>query len=508
MALSGCSLICKGKCVADSLKILLVSSECAPFAKTGGLADVVAALPKALAEDGHDVRVVMPFYRQVAKGKHGISAIEQRVALDPKGLPEGMPADFGLRQGVLTGTSIPVYFIDQPAYYDREGLYGDAQGDYPDNIDRYVFFARATLALAKAIKFQPDVLHGNDWHAGMLPVYLRTAFKDDPFFERSGSLLTVHNLAYQGLFPEQAFSRCGLDWSLFNAEALEFYGQLNFMKGGLSFADRLNTVSPRYAEEIKTPEFGCGLEGVLRRRSVDLSGIINGVDTDVWDPSKDPNLTLRYHAGSLDNKEALKKQLIQELGLPAMPGAALVGMVTRLDNMKGLSLVEEVMDYMMHLDLQFVLLGSGEPRYHEYFQRLVEMYPERAAVRLTYDDSMAHKIEAASDIFLMPSRFEPCGLNQLISLRYGTVPVVRAVGGLADTIKEADLRAGTGNGFTFHEYNSMALFNAIKRALAAYTEKPAWRELQARGMAEDHSWSASAKKYEALYREIVAARQA
>ncbi len=492
--------------MAESLKILLVSSECAPFAKTGGLADVVAALPKALTHSGHDVRVVMPFYRQVAKGDFSIGGIEQQVTLGPAGLQEGMPNNFGLRQGVLSGTSVPVYFIDQPTYYDRVGLYGDAQGDYADNVDRYIFFARATLALAKAIKFQPDVVHCNDWHSGLLPVYLRTTFKEDPFFEKTGSLMTVHNLAYQGLFPDQAFSRCGLDWSLFNAEALEFYGQLNFMKGGLSFADRLNTVSPRYAEEIKTPEFGCGLEGVMRRRSADLSGIINGVDIDVWDPAKDAYLPLSYHAGALDNKEALKHKIIKELGLPAMPGAALVGMVTRLDNMKGLSLVEEVMDYMMHLDLQFVLLGSGEPKYHEYFKKLVEMYPERASVHLVYNDELAHKIEAASDIFLMPSRFEPCGLNQLISLRYGTVPVVRAVGGLADTIKEADLKAGTGNGFVFHEYNSMALFNAIKRALAAYGDKSAWRQLQGRGMAEDHSWSASAKKYEALYRDIVAIR--
>lgn len=485
----------------DAFRILVVSAEVAPFAKTGGLADVVGALPRALAALGHDVRVLMPWYRQLRLSGVPAPLVYPELRLDESPLPEDMPRSFHLRVGALPGSQVPVYFVEQDAYFDREGIYGDSGGDYADNGDRFLFFGRAALAAARALDFRPDVIHLNDWHTGFIPVILRTQLADDPFFAGTGTLFTIHNLAYQGLFPDWQFGRTGLDWGLFNAEGLEFYGQLNTMKGALLYSDLINTVSPRYAEEIKTQEFGCGLEGVLRGRAVDLCGIINGLDVDEWDPSRDPHLPLQYGPDTLEKKEQVKRAVKAELGLPDAE-VPLLAMVTRLDNMKGLALVDEVSDYLMHLDLQFALLGTGEPRFHDSFARLAQYYPEKASVNLKFDNALAHRLEAAADIFLMPSRFEPCGLNQLISLRYGTVPLVRSVGGLADTVREFDPKTGTGNGFVFHEYNSMALFNAVQRALEVYKDKQAWRRLQLNGMTEDHSWMASAKEYEKLYRKI------
>jgi starch synthase len=488
------------------MKILLVSAEVAPFAKTGGLADVAGALPLALGARGHDVRVLMPWYRSMAQGGVASTLVKAGLPLLGPPVPEDMPATFDLREGVLPGSSVRCYFIDQPAYFDRERLYGDGEGDYRDNGDRFAFFSRAALSAAKAVGFAPDVFHLNDWHTGLIPVYLRTLLADDKFFEASGSLFTVHNLAYQGLFPDWQFGRTGLDWGLYTSEGLEFYGQMNIMKGALLFSDKLNTVSPRYAEEIRNVEFGCGLEGVLRGRGGDLSGIINGLDTKEWDPAQDSFLPLRYDADTVDKKRQVKAALRQELGLPD-DDVPIVAMVTRLDHQKGLSLVEEIADYLMHLDLQFVLLGTGDPRYHDSFQRLAETYPEKASINLRFDNGLAHRIEAGADIFLMPSRFEPCGLNQLISLRYGTVPVVRSVGGLADTVQEHDHRSGKGNGFTFSEFSSMALFNAVQRAVELHKDPGHWRKLQLIGMAEDHSWDASAAEYEKLYAQIAASKK-
>ena len=493
--------------MSRALKILLVSAEVAPFAKTGGLADVVGALPLALAARGHDVRVLMPWYRSMAAGGVKAAVVKRGLTLPGDPVPEDMPATFDLREGVLPGSAVKCYFVDQPAYYDRERLYGDDAGDYRDNGDRFAFFSRAALGAAKALAFQPDVFHLNDWHSGLIPVYLKTRLADDPFFRRSGSLFTVHNLAYQGLFPDWQFGRTGLDWGLFTSEGLEFYGQMNTMKGALLFSDKVNTVSPRYAEEIRSVEYGCGLEGVLRGRNGDLSGIINGLDTKEWDPAADAFLPQRYDADNLEKKKAVKAALRRELGLPD-EDVPIVAMVTRLDPQKGLNLVEEIVDYLMHLDLQFVLLGTGDARYHESFRRLAETYPEKASVNLRFDNGLAHRIEGGADIFLMPSRFEPCGLNQLISLRYGTVPVVRAVGGLADTVHEHDPRAAKGNGFVFSEFNSMALFNAVQRAVELHKDPAHWRKLQLIGMAEDHSWDASAAEYEKLYAQIAALKKA
>lgn len=490
-----------------SLKIFVVSAEVAPFVRTGGLADVVGQLPRALAGLGHDVRVLSPWYRKIAQEGTPAPVIRESVSLAEHSLPEEMPRAFSLREGRLPGSEIPVYFVDQPAYFDRDGLYGDEQGDYHDNGDRFIFLARAAFAACKALRFKPDVMHVHDWHSGLVPVYLRNNYRTDPLFEKTGSLSTIHNLAFQGLFPDRQFARTGLDPELFTTEGLEFYGQMNTLKGALLYSDKINTLSPRYAEEIRNPEYGCGLEGVMRAREADLSGITSGLCTLEWDPQTDVHLAARYGPDSLGRKADAKRALKKELGLPA-DDVPLVAMVARLDGMKGLSLVEEIADYLMHLDLQFVLLGTGDGRIQDSFRRLAETYPEKAAVRLCYDVPLAHRIAAGADLSLMPSRFEPSGQNQLISLRYGTIPVVRSVGGLADTVHDYDVRTGKGNGFAFSEYNSMALFNAIQRALEVYKDAGAWRRLQLAGMAEDHSWAASARKYETLYREIVAIRAA
>ncbi len=481
----------------------MISAEVAPFVRTGGLADVVNELPRSLTALGHDVRVLTPWYRAIAEQGVQAPVVGAGLAIKSLPLPEGVPRTFDLRQGRLPGSRVPVYFVDQPAYFNRDGLYGDAGGDYADNGDRFGFLSLAAFSACKAVGFVPDVIHINDWHAGLVPVYLKAHFRADPHFARTGSLCTVHNLAFQGLFPDWQFARCGLGSELFTAEGLEFYGQMNTLKGALLFSDRINTLSPRYAEEIRSAEYGCGLEGVLRTRAADLSGIINGVNTDEWNPATDLHLGVRYGPDTLERKDAIKRDLRHELGLPEAD-VPLVAMVSRLDCMKGLSLIEEIADYLMHLDLQFVLLGKGDPRIEANFRRLGEIYAERFVIRLAYDVPLAHRIIGGADMTLMPSRFEPSGQNQLISLRYGTVPVVRAVGGLADTVRDYDPRSGRGNGFAFSEYNSMGLFNAIQRALDLYRDRAAWRRLQRAGMAEDYSWLASARQYEQLYRAIAA----
>jgi starch synthase len=493
--------------MASPLKILFVSAECAPFAKTGGLADVAGSLPKALAALGHEVRLVLPYYRSVKQAGFGKTVLKTGVELSDFVPDTGLERGFDLRKELLPGASIPVYLVDQPRYFDRENLYVDANGDYPDNLERFAFFAHAALAAALSQGYKPDVIHCHDWHTGMIPAFLRVHYGGEAGFKNTGTLFTIHNLAYQGLFPDHQYAKLGLPGELFQAEGLEFYGQVNFMKAALRFADRINTVSPRYAEEIQGQEFGCGLEGVLHARRLDLSGIINGLDYTQWSPEIDPHLSVKYSKDSLELKSKFKKDFIKSLGLDWDHEAPLLGVVSRLDSMKGLDLLEEIMDYLMHMDMNFIMLGTGEPRFMESFKRLGETYPDKASVHLTFSDQLAHRIEAASDIFAMPSRFEPCGLNQLISLRYGTVPVVRQTGGLADTVTEFDPRTLVGNGFTFHEFSSMGLFNAIKRALELYKNKELWRTLQKNGMSADFSWGASARHYVDLYKTILVHRQ-
>jgi len=486
------------------LRICICTPEAVPFAKTGGLADVAGALPRALAEAGCDVRLVLPAYRAVDRAAFGFRKIG--VASTPLGASQ---IQVGFLESRLPGTKIAVYLIAEDASFDRPGLYGEDGADYPDNLRRFTVFGRGVLALLRHLAWSPDVLHCQDWQTGLLPVWLRVEPRG-PVLAETATLATVHNLAYQGLFPSDELPLTGLTWDLFTPRGIEFYGKINLLKGGLVFADLLSTVSQQYACEIQTEEFGCGLDGVLRERSKDLIGILNGADYSVWDPSADRLLPARYTPDDLSGKAACKAHLQQTQGLAVDPTAPLLGIISRLVDQKGLDLVAATMDAILGLGAQFVLLGTGDPKYHTLFRDLHVRFPDRVAVTLGFDNTLAHLIEAGSDMFLMPSRFEPSGLNQLYSLRYGTLPVVRRTGGLADTIVDATPEAsarGAANGFVFEPYTPDAFLDAVKRALFAFRDARGWRRLQAVGMRQDFSWRRAAGQYVEAYRRAVAGRR-
>lgn len=486
------------------MNILLATSEAVPFAKTGGLADVCGALPAEIARLGHDVAVIMPAYRQVREA--GLPIDDTGIDL---AIPIGRKTVTGsLLRGQLPDTSVPVYFVDQPGYFDRPGLYQSEGKDYIDNCERFVFFCRAVLEAIDRLHLPVDILHANDWQTGLVPAYLKTEYAGVPGYEQIRSVLTIHNMAYQGQFWHWDMLLTGIDWKYFNWQQMEFFGKLNLLKTGLVFADYLTTVSPRYAQEIQTPEHGCGLEGVLSGRSRSLTGIINGVDYRQWNPATDPHLAQQYDAGSFGiGKPACKQALQAELGLPQDAATPLLGIVGRLVDQKGLDLITQVLkDTLPTHHTQWAILGTGEQKYHELLPTLAARYPDRLAVRLDFSDPLAHRIEAGADIFVMPSRFEPCGLNQLYSLRYGTVPLVRATGGLADTITDVTpqtLEAGTANGFSFFDYSTTALSATLDRALATYADRDTWRRIVGAGMAQDWSWARSARQYVSLYEEAV-----
>jgi len=473
----------------EPMRVLIVSAEVAPFAKVGGLADVAAALPRALAELGVKVAIVMPKYRGV-EGKAELEEVS-RFSVPVRGEDK----ECVTFRGRLPGCEVPVYFLGHDPYFDREQIYGEGGGDYPDSLERFTFLSRGTLALAEYLDLSPDVVHVNDWHTALVPVYLAAGLGP----RGAKTVLTIHNLAYQGVFPWEQKGVLGLREE--HLCLLEHEGKLNLLKGGILSADLLTTVSPSYAQEIL--ERGEGLEEYLGARKKDLAGVLNGVDYSVWNPETDPHLWANYSAEDLSGKAENKQRLQEELGLEPDPRAPLVGMISRLAEQKGFDLVMEAFDRMMALGIQFVLLGTGDPRYEAFFREAAGRYRGRAAALITFSEEWAHRIEAASDIFLMPSRFEPCGLNQMYSLRYGTVPVARATGGLADTVREYDPERDEGNGFTFEEYTPEAVLSALRRAVDLYLRDPeAWRRLQVRGMREDHSWQASALKYLTLYRRL------
>jgi starch synthase len=481
------------------LKTVIVSPEIVPFAKTGGLADVAGALPLALSRLGVDVCVFMPLYRHV---------LDRKFEIEPAGVEVSMPV-FHRRQegkiwkGSFPGTSVPVYFLEHDSYFYRRDLYGGAKGGYPDNAERFSFFSRGVMEAVNALGLQPDVFHLNDWQSALIAVYLKTTYADDPLFEKTASVLTIHNLAYQGLFPEWQMSFTGLDWELFNWKELEYYGQVNFLKGGIVFADLINTVSEKYSREIQTAEFGAGLEGVLAQRSEDLFGILNGVDYENWNPATDKLIPANYSPGKMTGKAECKAELQKMNSLPENPEVPLVGIVSRLADQKGFDILGEGIEKIMKLDLQLVVLGTGMEKYHELFEKIGKKYPKKTGINLKYDNKLAHMIEAGSDIFLMPSRYEPCGLNQMYSLKYGAVPVVRSTGGLADTIvdcTEKSLKDGTANGFSFSKYSVEALVKTITRAVKTFSSKPEiWKKLVSRGMSQDFSWDRSAGEYIRLY---------
>lgn len=474
------------------MNILFVASEVAPFSKTGGLGDVAGALPAALAARGHAVKVVTPRYGSIDPSAHRLTRLREVVhARGEAG---------GLWRGRLGGAE--VLLVEHERWFGhRRGLYQEHGRDYADNAQRFAFLCRAALEVPRALGFAPDVVHLHDWQTALGAWMLRHEHPQQGWAGHARSVYTIHNLAYQGVFPKELMPAVGLPWEVFRYEAVEFYDQLNFMKAGIVFSDALTTVSPNYAQEILTPEHGCSLDGLLRHRAGRLSGILNGIDDAVWDPAHDPYLAAPYDRADLAGKARCKQALQRELGLPVRSDVPVVAMVGRLAEQKGIDLVAAALHELLHLDLQLVLLGSGRRDYEDLFARTARELPSRLAVRIGFDEELAHRIEAGADAFLMPSRFEPCGLNQMYSLRYGTVPVVRAVGGLVDTVADFDgVRSGTG--FTFREYHPAAMVTALRRALDVYRDGRAWRGLQERGLALDFSWRASAGAYERLFARL------
>ncbi len=481
----------------------MATSEAVPFAKTGGLADVCGALPVELARLGHRVAVVLPYYRCVRYCGQPV---------EPLGIDFIVPVGTKTVSGHLAAShfphsDVPVYLVQQDQYFDRDELYRKAGKDYDDNCERFVFFSRAVMEAIRLLELEVDVIHANDWQTALVPAYLKVEYGDLPRYESIASLFSVHNMGYQGTFWHWDMLLTGLDWKYFNWKQMEYYGQLNLLKTGLVFADAISTVSPQYAREIQTADFGCGLESVLRHRSDVLAGILNGVDYRVWNPATDRHLAANYDADSVaERKPVCKAALQEEMGLPQEPDAPLVGLVGRLTEQKGFDLVADVLPkWAEAADLQWVVLGTGDPTYEREFRELAERFPDKVAARLAFSDELAHRIEAGADMFLMPSRYEPCGLNQLYSLKYGTVPVVRATGGLADTVVDVDERTladRTASGFQFHEDDPQALSETLGRACDVYRRPELWNQLIDTGMRQDWSWARSARQYLSLYERI------
>lgn len=481
------------------LRILFATPEAVPFAKTGGLADVAGALPKFLHTLGCEVILVMPYYRMVKRSGFPLQYLGEEIEV-PLG-DETLRAE--VYQGYLD-KNIPVYFIGRDEFFDREYLYSTPKGDYFDNAERFVFFTRAVLHLARHIQFSPDVIHHHEWQTGLIPAYLKSIYGNDPLFGQTATVFTIHNIAYQGLFKKEKLSLTGLPPEMYNPEGIEFWERINLMKAGIVYSDAINTVSRKYSEEIQNPEYGYGLEGILRKRRKDLYGILNGVDYQEWDPSHDPHLIAHYDLNDLSGKRECKKDLLNEYGLPlSLEKAPLIGMISRLADQKGFDLLAEIIDELFAFDIGFVLLGTGEQKYHDLFNQIARKYPQKAGIRIAYDDRLAHKIEAGADLFLMPSKYEPCGLNQIYSLKYGTIPVVRATGGLDDTIIHYDPSTGMGNGFKFARYDAKDFLNQIKTAMNLYAQPERWTKLIRNAMASDFSWQRSAEAYLQLYRKAL-----
>ncbi|RKX19473.1 MAG: glycogen synthase GlgA [Candidatus Zixiibacteriota bacterium] len=486
-----------------SLKIAFITPEAVPYAKTGGLADISGVLPGLLSKSGHSVKLFLPMYRQVVKEYRNLKYVAKNLKIPIADKIYG--ADIFILKDKSTG--LEIYFIGNKEFFDRPELYRDNKTgkDYKDNLNRFLFFSEAVLMAFKKLDWAPDIVHANDWQTALVPSLLKTKYKEDTFFGKTALIFTIHNLAYQGQFPGKQFKIIGLDPGYFAPEAyFEFWGRVNLMKAAICLADIVTTVSPTYAKEIqKSNEYGMGLEGVLKNRSKDLYGILNGVDYETWSPAGDKLITVQYTAKNLSGKRKNKQALLKLAGLPYKGKRPLIGMISRLDSQKGFDILKEIMKKVLKLDLQFILLGTGDKEYHDYFTKLAKQFSECFKPFLEYDNKLAHQIEAGADMFLMPSRYEPCGLNQMYSLKYGTVPIVRKTGGLADTIIDFDENALTGTGFVFKEYSSAQLFKTIKRACQVYEKKRIWNKLVRQGMSIDFSWESSARKYLELYRKAL-----
>jgi starch synthase len=492
----------------QSLKILVVSPEAVPFAKTGGLADVAGALPKALAGLGHSVKLVLPLYALVDRKKYKLEEIQHGLSAEVAGRTEL----FNLYQDVSENRPFETWFIEHPGFFNRPELYRDPStgNDWADNDERFILFSKAVLESCRKANFMPDIIHCNDWQSGLIPALMKVdpGYKD---FSDIATLFSLHNIAYQGNFPSSTFGKLGLDWSLFAPGAgFEFWNNISFLKAGVWYTDIINTVSKRYAQEIQSSnEYGYGFEGMLKERTEDLYGVLNGIDDDIWNPAKDDLIPAKFNPDDLSGKEKCKAALRKEAKLPAVRrDVPIIGIISRLADQKGFDLIAEVADSILELDLQIVILGTGDQKYHDLFKSLQEKYPKKLSVTLGFDNKLAHLIEAGSDMFLMPSRYEPCGLNQMYSLKYGTIPIVRETGGLADTIENANPARGKGTGFVFRNYDAKEMLNSIKFAVEVFKDKNIWEVMMLRGMRQDFSWKASGAKYVELYLKAIAKKQA
>jgi len=487
----------------ETVRVLMVTPEASPFAQTGGLGEVLAALPRELARLGVEVDVVMPLYRRVREGAHPLTHAGFSVELYLNAKKVIAPV------WVLeSGDRLRYLFLACDDYYDREFLYGTPESDYEDNSERFVFLARAAIEMAIKGDLRYDVFHSHDWQTALIPVYLRTLYAGEKLLETAATALTIHNLGYQGIFWHYDMPLVGVGWDLFTPNYMEFYGKLNFLKSGIVFADKVNTVSPGYRNEILTPEFGFGLEGVLQQKGQHLTGILNGVDYQTWNPALDSYIAAQYSPEDIGPKVRCKEDLQRICGLPVRPSVPLIAMVTRLSSQKGIDLVEHVLKSRLNDDIQFVLLGSGETRFQEAFEKIREEFPHKTGIFISFDIELAHKIFAGSDILLVPSRYEPCGLNQLYGLKYGAVPVVRNTGGLTDTVEDYDPAHDSGTGFKFVEPDPAALDHAMARALNLYRDdRRAWQRLMVRAMEKDFSWKRSAQAYLKLYEEATSGRR-
>ena len=487
------------------LNILLVTSELFPFAKTGGLADVCGALPKELEKLGHNVKIVMPRYYIIDKEKYGLRPWNNAL-----GTPMGSLGEVwcGIFEGKLPGTDISIYFIEHEQYFGRRNLYTDDSGQgFLDNDNRFTFFSKASLQLCRMLQFKPDVVHVNDWQTATIPICLNTVYRHDPLLGDAATLLTIHNMQHQGNFYPGLMDVLDIGWEHFNFLELECNDQVNLLKGGIYHSTLLNTVSEGYAKEIQTSEYGWGLEGVASERSADLYGIVNGIDYDEWSPETDKYISANYSVDDLSGKAVCKAELQKAFGLPVRPDIPVIGMVSRLARQKGIDILAEAIYDILNYDMQLIILGTGEVWSHFYYGKAAHYFPDKIGCYFGYNNELAHKIEAGADFFLMPSRFEPCGLNQMYSLRYGTLPIVRATGGLKDTIENYDEATGEGNGFIFYDMSARALYNTIGWTMHTYyNKKDDMQKLVKQAMNKRFTWKDSALKYEKLYYKAVEKR--
>lgn len=501
------SFIKKIAMATKKLKILFVTSEVVPFVKTGGLADVSAALPQMLSEMGHEVRIVVPKYGAVDERKFKIHEIVRLKDLQIK--IGNKDVIFSLKSCFLPGQRIRVqiYFLENQEYFgNRNSLYTDPKTgkDYSDNDERFILLNRSVMELIIKLGWIPDIIHCNDWQTGLVPVYLKTIYKNEPGFDKFNTLFTIHNLAFQGEFSKSSFHKLGLPEELNSEKGLLHKGKINFMKGALLYADAINTVSETYANEIRSiAELGEGLKDVLAKRKGNLFGIVNGIDTKVWNPEKDKLIPENYSAKNLELKLENKKELSERFGFEFEPNVPIIGIISRLFDSKGIDLIQKAFPDLMKLNVKIILLGTGESKYHQFFEKMSSKFSKKFASYLGFNDDLAHLIEAGADILLMPSKYEPCGLNQMYSLVYGTVPVVRETGGLADTVIRYNEKSGEGTGFVFKKYDTKEMLKELKKALTIYEDKKTWQKIMRNGMKSDFSWGTSAKKYIDLYKTIL-----